>query len=104
MPGLVTTNFTLHNNPLGRVMKILLPKLRALQTVEEVTQWMECQDNSTDQAYPVQREMCGFQPLRQAYHFPPVVQGGMEGPSNLTIGTQLVGGKAPYGTRCDVLA
>ena len=68
MPGLVTTTFTLHNNPLGRVMKILLPKLRALQTVEEVTQWMECQDNSTDQAYPVQREMCGFQPLRQAYH------------------------------------
>ena len=50
MPGLVTTNFTLHNNPLGRVMKILLAKLRALQTVQEVTEWMERQDSSTAQA------------------------------------------------------
>ena len=94
MPGLVTTNFTLHNNPLGRVMKILLAKLRALQTVQEVTEWMECQDSSTNQVSHEQREMCGFQPLKQAYHFPPVVQGGMEGPSNLSNGTHLVGGRA----------
>ena len=55
MPGLVTTNFTLHKNPLGRVMKILLANLRALQMVQEVTEWMECQDSSTDQASHKQR-------------------------------------------------
>ena len=60
MPGLVTTNFTLHKNPLGRVMKILLAKLRALQMVEEITEWMECQDSSTEQVSAEQRDMCGF--------------------------------------------
>lgn len=47
---------------------------------------MECQDSSTDQASAEQRQMCGF---------PPVVQVGMERPSNLTKGTQLVGSKLP---------
>ena len=62
--------------------------------VQEVTEWMECQDSSTDQASHKQRDKCGCRPMRQAYHFPPVVQGGMEGPSNLSNGTHLVGGRA----------